>query len=183
MTCPGMEPATMQRPYQTGPSDTNDSFFYSTLLQQSMQKGKPTALNFGNPQIPAPKPPPQQSTSISKKSSCSHEQYESTWFCELSYLFYKVHHQTRPCEKEKQMKKNAIFLGSSKSVFVSAEMKQNNSRVPILEACIGNSSKHVEIPLHTAHTGRWKEFSHTDSETIKLMKQWQTFLTPGGNTV
>jgi hypothetical protein len=39
MTCPGMEPATMQQPYHTGTSDTND-FLYSTLLQQSMQKRK-----------------------------------------------------------------------------------------------------------------------------------------------
>jgi hypothetical protein len=87
MTCPGMEPATMQGPYQTGTSDTNNCFFYSTLLQENQQHWTLVTRRF---QLLNPHPyKVLRSANIIFVST--YEQYKSTWFCELSYWLHKVH--------------------------------------------------------------------------------------------
>lgn len=108
MTCPGMEPATMRWPYQTGPSDTNNSFFHSTLLQQAMQKGKSTALNTCNPQIPAPKTPRTKYCG-QRKVFLFPRAIRIDLILRIVLLALQSAHQTRPREKGKQTKKIQFF--------------------------------------------------------------------------
>jgi hypothetical protein len=136
-----MEPATTQRPYQTGPSDTNNSFFYSALLQQSMQKGKPTAENTTNPQISSPKTP-RTKYFRQRKFFLFPRAIRIGLILRIVLLALQSAHQTRPCEKGKQTGGGyAIFLGSSKSFRLGRNETKQQHRVPILAACIGNSSK------------------------------------------
>jgi len=122
-----MQPTTMQQPYKTGPSDTNNSFFYSTLLQQSMQKGKPTTLNTSNPQIPAPKT--LRTNYFRQRKFFLFPRAIRIDLILRIVLLALQSAQTRPCEKGKQTGGRGMqFFYEAQKVFVSAKMKLNNSR-------------------------------------------------------
>jgi hypothetical protein len=105
-----MEPALLQQPYQTGTSDTNNCFFYSTLLQQSMQKGKQIALNTSNPQIPAPKIP--QTIYFGQRTFFLFPQTSNTidLILRIVLLDSQSAHQTCPLEKRKINEKKVQFF-------------------------------------------------------------------------